>query len=231
MIISHKYKFIFIKTSKTGGTSIEVYLSRYCGEDDVVTPIVPAESGHIPRNHKRLFNPLPELLQKKGMGARKSLGQLRRGIAFYNHMPAYLVKCRIADNIWNNYFKFCVERNPWDRSISHYNMLKNRSMIDYSFDEYLQAGNLCRNLHKYTEYRDNRNVLVDRVLKYESLNEELSDVFGQLGVPFDGNLDVYAKKINRAKKDFRETLSESQIARISELFHDEIKVHGHSVKT
>lgn len=41
MIISHKYKFIFLKTKKTAGTSFEIALSRYLGEDDVVTPISP----------------------------------------------------------------------------------------------------------------------------------------------------------------------------------------------
>ena len=39
MIISHKYKFIFIKTRKTAGTSMEIYLSQYCDDNDIVTPI------------------------------------------------------------------------------------------------------------------------------------------------------------------------------------------------
>jgi hypothetical protein len=51
MIISHRHRFIFIKTRKTAGTSIEVYLSRFCGEEDVVTPLNPPVEGHEPRNH------------------------------------------------------------------------------------------------------------------------------------------------------------------------------------
>ena len=39
MIINHKYKFIFIKTRKTAGTSIEIALSQFCDANDVITPI------------------------------------------------------------------------------------------------------------------------------------------------------------------------------------------------
>lgn len=38
MLLSHKYKFIFIKTKKVGGTSVEIALSKYLGEMDVITP-------------------------------------------------------------------------------------------------------------------------------------------------------------------------------------------------
>ena len=38
MIISHKYKFIFIKTRKTAGTTIEYNLSKYLGNDDIIAP-------------------------------------------------------------------------------------------------------------------------------------------------------------------------------------------------
>lgn len=31
MIVSHRYRYIFIKTKKTAGTSIEIALSRHCG--------------------------------------------------------------------------------------------------------------------------------------------------------------------------------------------------------
>ncbi len=57
MIISHKYKFIFLKTKKTAGTSIEISLSRYCGDKDIITPImfedekIRADLGKYPQNY------------------------------------------------------------------------------------------------------------------------------------------------------------------------------------
>ena len=37
MIISHKHKFIFIKTVKTAGTSIDIALSKICEPQDIIT--------------------------------------------------------------------------------------------------------------------------------------------------------------------------------------------------
>ena len=37
MIISHKHKFIFFKTRKTAGSSIQVELAKYCTYDDIIT--------------------------------------------------------------------------------------------------------------------------------------------------------------------------------------------------
>ena len=39
MIICHGLKLIFVKTKKTGGTSFEIALSKYCNADDIVCDI------------------------------------------------------------------------------------------------------------------------------------------------------------------------------------------------
>lgn len=39
MIVPHKYQFIFLKTSKTAGTSIEIALSRICDKGDIITAV------------------------------------------------------------------------------------------------------------------------------------------------------------------------------------------------
>jgi hypothetical protein len=39
MILSHEHKFIFLRTKKTAGTSIELALFELCGPNDVITPL------------------------------------------------------------------------------------------------------------------------------------------------------------------------------------------------
>ena len=39
MIVSHQHRFVFVKTRKTAGTSIEIALAQHCGPDDIITPI------------------------------------------------------------------------------------------------------------------------------------------------------------------------------------------------
>lgn len=221
MVISHKYKFIFIKTKKTAGTSIEVFLSGVCAEDDTLTPFGPIEPphgppepGHRPRNYK-------------GRGVKE-------------HLSARILRSRTHESIWNNYFKFCVERNPWDKCLSHYYWRKRgyESDRDMTLDDYF-TDRLRRfredpedwqgfptDFKKYTD--ENGNLEVDRVLRYESLNEELTEVFQMLNIPFDGRLGVYAKRDpERDRRDYREVLSPQQAEHIRRIFKSEIDMFGY----
>lgn len=226
MIISHKFKFIFIKTEKTAGTSIEVFLSQQCGDNDVVTPIWPHVEPHHARNYRGIWNPIPEIVQYRGRGIRRTVENLIQMKRFYNHIPASAVEQRIPTELWNSYFKFCVERNPWDKTLSHYHMVKDRAGGGISFDEYLDKGNLCFNFPKYTD--SNGHILVDKVVKYESLADELGVIFKELGISFDGSLGVRAKSEHRIdRRPYRDVLSSTQRDIIERAFSREIEMHGY----
>ena len=224
MVISHKYKFIFVKTLKTAGTSIEVYLSRVCGEQDIVTPVFPQVDGHRPRHFRGLWNPLPEWRSGSSRGRRRDLRDLRRLHKFYNHIPARSIRFRVAENVWNSYYKFCVERNPWDKTLSDYFMMKDRRGGSLTLDEYLDEGRFSLNYPLYTNREG--ELMVDRVIRYEKLMPELGEVFNRLGVPFDGDLGSRAKSEHRKeRRHYRDVLTPSQRDRISEAFATEIAMH------
>jgi hypothetical protein len=217
MILSHEHKFIFIKTAKTAGTSIEVFLSPHCGSNDVVTPIVPPIEGHQPRNYKGKSKTLLPVLRRA----------LAKGDRFYNHMPASLVQKRVPGHVWNDYFKFCVERNPWDKVLSHYHMHAARESGSLSLDEYLARGRFPLNHFRYTDPSGSR-IIVDRVVRYENLIDELSEVFARLKIPFEGSLGLRAKsEYRRDRTPYQSVFNEEQRKIVEKAFAREIELHGY----
>ncbi len=199
MVISHRYRFIFVKTIKTAGTSIEAYLSEHGGDDDVFTPLMPPVDGHRPRNHGRL----------------------------YNHFPAWGLRQLVAPDTWSGYFKFCVERNPWDKTVSDYCMVRHRSGGRIGFVDYLDAGRFCSSWKLYTD-ADDRTILVDRVLRYERLDAELGEVFGALGVPWKGKLGIHAKSGYRLdERPYQAWYDADQAAVVARAFANEIREFGY----
>ncbi len=227
MIISHQHKFIFIKTAKTAGTSIEIFLSKHCGPDDVVTPIVPPVEGHQPRNHEQLVNPIADLLWPSESFGRALRSITQKRTKFYNHMPAWLVRRRVPAQVWNKYFKFCVERNPWDKVLSHYHMAASRAGEALSLDDYLAKGRYPINYFRYTD-RSGKRIIVDRVLRYEKLRDELAEVFAHLNIPFDGNLGVRAKsEYRKDRTPYQMVFNEAQRKIVEQAFAREIELHGY----
>ncbi len=226
MIISHEHKFIFIKTMKTAGTSIEVFLSPHCGERDTVTPIYPAVKPHAPRNFRGLFNPLSDVIRHEGRGLKRTFAHLVTLTKFYNHMLAIDVRARVPRDVWTGYFKFCVERNPWDKTLSHYHMIDARSAGGMTLEEYFRRGIFCLNYPLYTD-RDG-SPIVDRVIKYEDLTKELSEIFARLGIPFEAGLGVRAKSDYRNDRTPYQAVFSSEQRRIIErVFEPEIRLHGY----
>lgn len=205
---------------------MEVYLSQYCGKNDVITPIMPHVKPHVARNYRGLWNPVPEILDKKAIGIRRDLRDFLRLRKFYNHIPAFSVQKRVPRGVWNEYFKFSIERNPWDKTLSDYHMFNDRSVVGMSLDDYLNEGKFCLNYPKYTDL--NGALMVDKVLRYENLIDELAEVFELVKVPFSGSLGVKAKSEHRLDRaPYQEVLNERQRQIISEAFFKEIAMHGY----
>ena len=230
MIISHKHRFIFIKTEKTAGTSIEIALSKFCGPDDVITPISPddeairREKGHRgPQHH---LAP-PWEYGWRDMKALATKG--RRKLRFYNHAPASHIRPRVSDRVWRDYFKFCFERNPWDRVISAYYWKSASRVQRHSLSDFVDSPKILslkqRGIGAYTI---DGKVAVDRVCRFESVTEDLEEVRSLLKLPEPLDLPFAKSASRQDKRSYREILSDAERDKISKLFAEEIALMGYA---
>jgi len=103
MLISHKRRFIYLKTIKTAGTSIEIYFEQECADPSIYNG---------PRHL------IDETCSEWGVVGYR--GQNVSGKQWFNHMPAHEIREILGRKAWDSYFKFCVVRNPFDKLVSYW---------------------------------------------------------------------------------------------------------------
>jgi len=225
MIISHRHKFIFLKTEKTAGTSIEIALSKYCGDKDVITPIS-LEDEQIRR---QLGYPGPQncyapLRSYSFRDLRKLVLKNKRKLLFYNHISAYNVKKIIGEEIWSSYYKFCVERNPWDKIISHYYWCHKGDERPLICD-FIKSDKVT-NLQKigYNTYTIDGEIAVDKICLFENLQEDLEQVRIKLGLSEQLYLPRAKSNYRKDKRNYRDILNPQEKDAIADIFSKEIGI-------
>jgi hypothetical protein len=230
MIVSHQHRFVFIKTRKTAGTSIEIALAEHCGPADIITPIdevdeqIRRELGHRGPQNFEVRQPA------SGLGGLISRLFGRNVVRHYNHAPASLIRARIGPQSYDSYRKFCVVRNPWDRAVSLYFWRKNRPGSEnldkeMSFAEFVRdtPADVLSDAHIFTI---DGAAAVDRFVRYENLAEDLTTALAELDLPA---IDLpWAKSGTRETKDHYSWIFDDESeARIRELCAWEIDNLGY----
>lgn len=226
MFISHKYNIIFIKTMKTASSSIELNFARnLMTEGDVLSKM--EEGAELEQNNRGWFNPIPELLDGS-YTLYKTAFQFYHQFKFGPHQSARVIQNRVPKRIWNSYFKFTVERNPYDKMASMYFMNWGKDGTDRpgrSFEDWVRRGeNLPYNYPLYT-WKD--EVIVDRVLRYENLDAELESLYKQLNLPYQG-LTERAKGAYRSGTDYRTVHTDFTRRFTEKKFKKEIELMGYT---
>lgn len=207
MIISHKHRFIFVRTRKVASSSLEIALAKLLEPSDFATRQSDRE-----KQTGQLF---PDFDSRIFGGFDKRL----RPIFPYGHAPiaqAYrLFGSRVQD-----YKVFSVDRNPWDRAVSTF-FWSNRStdMRDLpedaqrsAFRAFLKSSanpGLKRRLFGINAHRDisQRHLycigdvpMVDFMLRFENLNEDLEQLSTFLDLPEPIDVaNIHAKTQHRPK--------------------------------
>jgi hypothetical protein len=237
MIISHSRRFVFIKTRKTAGTSLEIALARHCGDADVITPLDEDDEARRrslgirgAQNFRKRFGEMDRNERVKALLTRE------RPPKYAEHIAASQVRDLLGATIWADYFSFTVVRNPFDRCVSRYFWTQKsrftRKVNFTSFDEFMRNKPEAIN-ENWLLYAENERPLVDFCVRYERMAEDLAEVSRRIGLGH--NLADDLRGI-RAKSGFRpensraaDLLGESQIRVIAELCRPEIELFGYRI--
>jgi hypothetical protein len=255
LIISHKHRFIFITTHKTAGTSIGALLSQLAGPDAIVPPtepLSPTDATVEARNWKGFFNPVPEIRRTLKDGAPvngplprvlgggidpptrgrtssvlRSLYQFSRRVNFFGHTSAWLIRERLGMEMWESYFKFCIERNPWDKAISIYGFrAPDPENVDFNDWVLNDRGQLESD---WPLYAIDGKVAVDYVGRFENLEHDLRQALNQVGVVLPDSSALPKAHVSHRRRVTR--ISSAASERIREVFKNEIQEFGYAEPT
>jgi sulfotransferase famil protein len=226
MIISHAHRFIFIKTNKTAGTSIEAALTAICGDQDVITPFRAENeqyrTGRGPQNY-RIDHPL----KPKRPLWRTLLARPERywhpSVGFYEHMPAWRIRDYVGEEVWRSYYKFAFDRNPWDRQVSWYFYKTKSKRRRPSFEQFMRSR--IAFVRNYELYAMDGDLAVDFVGRFETLHDDLASVLKTIGV----SEELALPKTNVSDSgDYRSYYTPELRDRVASWYAPEIKLLGYA---
>lgn len=228
MILSHEHRLIFLKTRKTAGTSVEIALSDIAGPQDIITAIDPADEQI--RQGRGGRGPQNDRLPLRAYGAKSAAKRLLgHGGRAYNHMSASEVRRLVGSEVWDRYLKFSIERNPWDAIVSQYHW-RNRSVPRErwpSLTEYLNTRHARLLAHNVDIYSLRGATAVDRLCRYESLEEDLEELRLAAGLPDALELPRAKGATRTDRRPYREFYSDADRDRVARMFARTIAATGY----
>jgi Sulfotransferase family len=239
MIVSYKHNYVFIKTNKTAGTSMEIALSTYTGEEDIITPIEPIDE------LKRLENPKARLPQNYcsemameyayreviKSGNVEYIGRfqkkaLRRHYVFRNHMPARKIRNKLDPQFFENAFKFTIQRHPYDRiiSLAYWTRKNPQKKIGEVINSILNEGSLTNT----DFYMIDGKVAANYFVRFEAMRESLQALEKKIGATDLWGQFPQTKHEHRTdRRPASEVLTARQKKRIARQCKTEFKMFGY----
>lgn len=213
MIICHSKKFIFIKPRKVASTSIAVWLSQYCDENDVVGRMSEMSSSSKKIYQARNFTAKDGYVLEKHESLRNAMDH---GIITPTMMKEYTV--------------FTVERNSFEKAVSLWCFLKDKGGFkkEYgklTFPEFLRCP---FNKSDFFQYSLNGKVAVDVVIQFHELNEGFKRLSKKLGISYQLEEFKEKTKFRNKNKHYSTYYTKEDIDVCKKIYKKEIDAFGYT---
>jgi hypothetical protein len=211
MIASFSNKFIFLKTRKTGGTSLEIVLSSWCSDGDVMTAISPDDE--VMRRQVCQLEPV----------------SYYDGQRVFNHMPAARVK-QLFPDFWDEAFKFAVERHPYEKVISrtYWNIGRRGGDFDLEFDRELEETLNSGIFIDRDIYMIDGQIAVDEVIDHGAMWSRIAELAWDWGKALPDNLPRAKGHHRQDRRPAAEILSEQHKEKIRQIAAFEFDAYGYA---
>jgi len=135
-----------------------------------------------------------------GTGIKRTLDDIVDKDQFWSpnkqHLPAQKHLEFYGDSIFDNYLKFSVVRNPWDRLVSAYFYLKSRNLVETKNQFVKKNIQFCQE-NSFTDYVNYKNkpkpladilcidgkLTTDFIIRLESLQDGFDEFCDKIGIP------------------------------------------------
>ena len=258
MIYSKKHNFLFLKGVKVAGTSVEIALSKICGNKDIITPIANIdERTRVQSNIRHAQNYGPKKAEIKDFiqwllhvpTEQITSRQAPKGIV-NNHMPLKRIYKKLdqlhpeirAANI------FAVVRSPYEQVLSRVNhnvnfkgyktsgqaMQASQNNLKQALGHYI-AKLQQRNRETYRSknfqiYDSSFDPSIDvQFIRFENLKIELDHALHQIGVKADLELPFTKKGLQSSINLFKEIATPEQIQIINSYHKNDFSRFGYEM--
>lgn len=216
MLLSHKYKFLYVHIAKTGGTSMRAALNRLRWQDPIYYLMWPC--------HKL-----------------SSLTGHTIGTKLPRHAGVICAKEMLPNDFFNALFKFAFVRNPWDLQVSSFHHVQRErphmlngitdfnEFLKYKFDpEWPYLYHIDIASMPQTDYLLDLhgNIIVDFVGRFERLHDDSEHIKQRLGL---AKLKLpHKRQATDRKKDYRTYYSDESIESVAKHFEQDIRLLNYS---
>jgi hypothetical protein len=223
MIVSYSRNFIFIKTKKTAGSTVEAVLATGCVRSDVVTyPSVkyigmdPAKLG----TQDASGDLDDDEVESRRFGKKRD--------DFFNHMSAEQAYPRIDRHFWDSALKLTVERHPYEKAVSQAYFRVNRSprraadFLAY-LDKVVRTGDYLG----FERWSLDEKSVIDEFIRQENLSEDLARIGSRLGIVVPAKLPQMKSRTRVDRRPAKEILTDEQKQIVFERCREEFEILGY----
>jgi hypothetical protein len=215
LLLSLRYKFLFVHIAKTGGTSIRATLNRYRWHDPYYLPqLICSRVSHLTGH--------------------------RLGCKFPRHAKIVAAKEMLPRELFESLFKFAFVRNPWDLQVSSFHHIRRErphlmaghddfdSFLLYKFDPRRPYQfHIDTAIERQSDYLiDLRGkVLVDFIGRYENIAADFREACRRIGIEAP---PLSHRRRAKHRSDYRSYYTDATAELIAERFKRDIDLFDYA---